>query len=205
MYSGFLRIVYIKDCERRSSGREVDTTSGKVLYTGSGWGGGLKWLSSQRMLSKAKPNLFLLKTTKGSLVADAPSSTQRSWGLLESPRDPPARVTHPTLTTSASAKGLLPSIPRAPPSNLCHPPHLTWTFLQVPGRVWPGEPLSFSDCCRVPTSCGVILSHTETNHVSPTAGNRHTCVLTLTKLKKKKIRIAPGKTSINTMSHWFAR
>lgn len=105
---------------------------------------------------------------------------------MESPRDPPARVTHPTLTTSASAKGLLQSIPWAPPSNLCHPPHLTWTFLQVPGRVWPGEPLSFSDCCRVPTSCGVILSHTETNHVSPTTGNRHTCVLTLTKFKKKK-------------------
>lgn len=157
------------------------------------------------MLSKATPNLFLPKTTEGSLVADAPS-TQRSWGLLESPRDPPARVTHPTLATPASANGLSSSIPRAPPSNLCHPPHLTWTFLQVPGRVWPGEPLSFSDCCRVPTSCGVILSHTETGHVSPTADNRHTCMLTLTKFFfKKKIWIAPGKPSINTMSHWFVR
>lgn len=38
LYSGFLRIVYIKDCERRSSGREVDITSGKVLYTGTGVG-----------------------------------------------------------------------------------------------------------------------------------------------------------------------
>lgn len=64
------------DCETRSSGREVDTTSGKVFHTGTGVGG-VKLLSSLRMLSKATPNLFLPKTTEGSLVADAPS-TQRS-------------------------------------------------------------------------------------------------------------------------------
>lgn len=63
------------DCETRGSGREVDTTSGKVFHTGGG--GGVKLLSSLRMLSKATPNLFLPKTTEGSLVADAPS-TQRT-------------------------------------------------------------------------------------------------------------------------------